>query len=124
MTFPFPYGGIRVTVEQPTYDRFNDVSGWTYRTIDDCVDYPDTTAEGQLNSAVVNERTLLVPADATPPTAVDRVVLHAPGEADPPLLNTALRRAQTYSVVGVPKEWIHAMTGWKPGTTVQLQRVT
>jgi hypothetical protein len=102
MTFPFPYGGITVTVERPTYDRFNDVSGWAYHTIEECVDYPTGSDEAQPNV----------------------VVLHEPGEATPPPLNSALRRKQTYSVLGVPKDWVHAMTGWHPGKTVELERVT
>jgi hypothetical protein len=123
MTFPFPYGGITVTVERPTYDRFNDVSGWAYHTIEECVDYPTGSDEAQPNVGISDQRTLLVPPEADI-QATDRVVLHEPGEATPPPLNSALRRKQTYSVLGVPKDWVHAMTGWHPGKTVELERVT
>lgn len=123
MTFPFPYGGISVTIERPTFDRFNDATYDEHHTIEGCIEYPSGSTEGPMNTGVTDVRTLLVPAGADV-EATDRVVLHQPGSDTPPAAGTAERRAATYQVVGLPKDWIHAMTGWHPGISVDIQKVT
>lgn len=124
MTFPVPYGGITVTIERPVYNRYNDVESWSYFTIDNCIEYPSGSTEGSGNTGISDLRTLIVPPDADV-KATDRVVLHARGSATPPgAVGTPERRAATYSVNGVPKDWIHVFTGWHPGKTVELQKVT
>lgn len=122
MTFPFPYGGITVTIERSTFDRFNDATYSPHHTIENCLDYPATTSEGPMNTGVTDVRTLLVPGGSDV-QATDRVVIHSPGSATPPAVGTVARREATYSVVGRPKDWVHAMTGWNPGMTVEISKV-
>lgn len=121
MTFPFPYGGITVTVERPTFDRFNDAVYTAHHTIDGCVEYPATSDEVAQNVGISDVRSLLAPAGSDI-EATDRVVLHDPGSPTPPT-NDTLRRAATYQVLGKPKDWTHAMTGWRPGMSVVIQKV-
>lgn len=128
MTFPVPYGGITITIERPVYDRFNDATYTEHHKIQNCLEYPSGSEEGSLsaeggdNSAITTSRALIVPASSDI-LAVDRVVLHQPGEIDPPIAGSPLRRASTYQVIGEPKDWVHAMTGWRPGMSVVLQKV-
>lgn len=123
MTFPFPYGGISVTIERPSFDRFNDATYTPSHVIEDCVEYPSGSTEGSPNVGITDARTLLAPSGSDI-LATDRVVFHDPGSADPPAVGTPERRAATYQVVGRPKDWEHAITGWTPGMTVELERVT
>jgi hypothetical protein len=123
MTFPFPYGGITVTVERGTADRFNDVTYSDHHTISNCYDYPSGSDEASPNVGISDARSLLVPSGSDV-QATDRIVLHAPGSATPPPVNSPERRAVTYQVIGRPKDWTHAMTGWHPGMSVDLQRIS
>ena len=123
MTFPFPYATISVTVERPIYDRFNDVAAWTYHRIDGCQEYPASSSETGPNVGISDVRSLLAPSGSDI-QAIDRVVLHAPGAEEPPPLNSPARRAVTYQVIGRPKDWTHAMSGWRPGMSVDLEKVT
>lgn len=123
MTFPFPYGGITITIERPTFDRYNDATYAEHHTIENCSEYPATSDEGVMNTGVTDVRSLLAPSGSDiQPT--DRVVLHAPDSSTPPPAGSAARRAATYQVLGRPKDWVHAMTGWAPGMSVVLQKVT
>lgn len=123
MTFPIPYGGITVTVERATYGRFNDPTYAAHHVVEGCLEYPSGSTEGAANTGVSNARSLIAPpgADIGP---TDRVVLHMPGSATPPVAGTPERRAATFQVVGYPKDWVHPMTGWHPGMSVDLERVT
>jgi hypothetical protein len=123
MTYPFPYGGITVTVERPTFDRFNDATYVEHHTIPDCIEFPSGSTEAAPNVGISDLRSLLIPAGSDV-LAIDRIVFHQPGSLTPPAAGTALRRANTYQVIGRPKDWIHAMTGWHPGQTVDLEKIT
>jgi hypothetical protein len=105
MTIPLPYGGISVTVQRATFDRFNDATYVDHHTIDGCLEYPTGSTEN--NMAVTDSRVLLVPtgSDIVP---TDRVKLG-------PL---------TYQVQGLPKDWTDPFTGWQPGMQVTLERVS
>ena len=122
MTFPFPYGGITITVERPVYNRFNDVDHYDEHTIENCNEYPASSDETTENVGIRDARTLLVPSGGDV-TAVDRIVLHNRDSPTPPAKGTPERAAATYQIVGRPKDWTHAMTGWNPGMTVTLESV-
>ena len=121
MTFPVPYGGITITVVRPTYDRFNDATWNDHHDIENCIEYPASTSEGDAKTAVRDVRTLVLPShsDLLP---IDRVVLWE--RVAPAKPTGELRKASTYSVIGLPKDWVHHMTGWAPGMTAEIVKVT
>lgn len=121
MTFPFPYGGITVTVVRPVYDRFNDATWTDIHDIAGCQEYPATTSESSSNVGIRDVRTLLVPGGSDV-KATDRIVLWEDGATAKP--TGELRKRMTYNVIGRPKDWTHAMTGWNPGMSVELERVS
>ncbi len=123
MTFPFPYGGITITVERPVYNRYNDVDHYDEHTIENCTEYPSGSDEASPNVGVSDARTLLVPSGSDI-QALDRIVLHNGDDPTPPAKGTPQRGAATYNVVGRPKDWTHAMTGWQPGMTLDIEKVT
>ena len=122
MTFPFPYGGITVTVERATYDRFNDATYSDHHKVEGCVEYPSGSTETGQNVGISDLRSLIAPPGADI-RALDRIVFHDPGAANPPP-SGPLRAAATYQVVGRPKDWTHAVTGWHPGMSVDLEKMT
>lgn len=124
MTFPIPYGGITITVERPTYDRFNDPTYTEHHIIRGCLEYPSGSEEvsGQ-NVGITTTRSLIVPAHSDV-LATDRVVLHEANSPTPPAQDSPLRHANTYQVKGTPKDWVHPMTGWSPGMSVILENVS
>jgi hypothetical protein len=98
-------GGISVIVQRATIDRFNDASYVDHHTIAGCLEYPNGSSE--VNAAVTDSRTLLVPADSDiVPT--DRIRLGG----------------LIYQVDGLPKNWVDPFTGWSPGMAVSLRRVS
>ena len=98
-------GGIQVTVQRATFDRYNDATYADHHVIDGCIEYP--TGSTEQNLAVTDSRTLLAPAhsDILP---TDRISLGG-------LL---------YQVQGLPKDWVDPFTGWSPGMQVTLERVS
>lgn len=105
MTLPLAVGGISVTVQRATIDRFNDAAYADHHVIDGCLEYPTSSTE--VNAAVTDARMLLVPSgsDIVP---TDRIRLGG-------LL---------YQVEGLPKDWVDPFTGWAPGMQVTLERVS
>lgn len=105
MSLPLANGGISVTVQRATYDRYNDATYADHHTIDGCLEYPNDSTEADV--AVTDSRTLLTPVDADIiPT--DRILMGG-------LL---------YQVQGLPKAWADPFTGWAPGKQVSLERVS
>jgi hypothetical protein len=105
MSLPLSYGGISVTVQRATFDRFNDATYVDHHVIDGCLEYP--TGSDERDQAVTDNRTLLVPigSDIVPS---DRVKLGG-------LL---------FQVQGLPTAWADPFTGWSPGKSVNLERVS
>lgn len=101
---PLP-GGITVTVQRPTFDRFNDATYSDHHTISGCVEYPNESPE--VGPAVWDNRALLVPPGSDI-QHTDRVVMGG----------------VVYQVNGQPKEWVDPVSGWNPGTQAYLTRVT
>lgn len=105
MTLPLPHGGVTVTVQRATFDRFNDATYADHHDIPGCIEYPQESTEA--NMAVTDARVLLVP-HASDILATDRVRLGG----------------LAYQVQGLPQDWIDPFTGWTPGMRVFLERVT
>jgi hypothetical protein len=105
VTLPLAYGGITVTVQRATIDRYNDATYADSHAIAGCIEYPNGSTE--VESAVTDNRTLLTPtgSDIVP---TDRIRLGG-------LL---------YQVDGLPKDWVDPITGWSPGMQVSLRRVS
>lgn len=103
---PLPYGGITVTVQRATVDRFNDKVYADHHTIDGCLEYP-TGSDEQGGVTVTDRRTLLVPSgsDVVPS---DRIKLGG----------------VPFQVDGLPTDWVDPFTGWSPGMSVSLMRVS
>lgn len=108
-------GGVDVTVQRATFDRFNDATYADHHVIKGCLEFPNTSAHRDLpaqagdleNQAVTDGRTLLFPpgSDIVPS---DRIRLDG----------------VLFQVVGLPKEWSDPFTGWTPGGSAALERVT
>jgi len=105
VTLPLSHGGVTITVQRATFDRFNDATYTDHHDIAGCIDYPQDSTE--VDSAVTDRRVVLVPhaSDILP---TDRVKLGT----------------LVYQVQALPKDWTDPFTGWQPGMQVVLERVT
>lgn len=98
-------GGLTVTIQRAVYDRYNDAVYADHHTIGGCLEYP--TGSTEVGAAVTDRRTLLVPDDSDVLPS-DRIVLGG----------------LIYQVDGLPTNWNDPFTGWSPGMSVSLMRVS
>lgn len=101
----FPYGGVSVTVQRASYDRYNDPTYTDHHDIPNAFVYSVSSVESGL--AVTDRRAMIVPSGSdVQPT--DRIKV-----------GTVI-----FQVKGLPEDWVHPLTGWAPGMEVSLERVT
>jgi hypothetical protein len=101
--------GITVTVQRQTQDRFGNFTTASEHQVGPCAFEPTSTQElTDRRETVTRPARLFIPpgADIVP---TDRIVL-----AD----------GSRWSVVGDVQPFANPFTGWAPGGTVQIERVT
>jgi hypothetical protein len=112
LIFPF---GQTITVYRPGgMDAFGDPQPGDTHDVGPCAVWQTASTEHtDMRDTVVTTRTMLVPNGADI-VATDRVYLPGDDQGKP----------ARWQVSGDPHRWHSPLTGWEPGTEVQLERVT
>lgn len=127
-----PANSEDLVVVRPTRDRHGDPSGATEHTIAGCVLAPTSSAEdltggGRSQRAATGEGDQITSRWAvyTPPGADLRATDRVRRPSDPPPAPGAgMKTRAPWIVVGDAAEWASPFTNWRPGSVVQIERVS